>query len=58
LPKSKAKPKPKATDQQRIQALNQEQDQALRERIRALLALPMIERTKFLRVRQGKGTAL
>jgi hypothetical protein len=42
----------------RLAALAREDERALREQIRRLLALPMEKRMNFLRVRVGRGTAL
>ena len=48
--------RPTRTD--RLAALAREDERALREQIRRLLALPMEKRMNFLRVRVGRGTAL
>jgi hypothetical protein len=51
------KPK-RPTRKERLAALAREDDRALREQIRRLLALPLEKRMNFLRVRVGRGTAL
>jgi hypothetical protein len=52
--KSKPKP-PRSSRAARLEALKQQDDYLLRQRIRELLALPMHERTRFLRVRLPNG---
>jgi hypothetical protein len=52
--KSKRRP----TRAESLDALARENERALREQIRRLLALPMEKRMNFLRVRVGRGTAL
>jgi hypothetical protein len=52
------KRKRQPTRKERLAALGRENERALREQIRRLLALPIEDRMNFLRVRVGRGTAL
>jgi hypothetical protein len=50
--------KKKRTRAERLDALRRESDVALREPIRRVLALPLEQRTNFLRVRLPGGSIL
>ena len=55
---NKKKTTKKTLDAERTAAATLEWETEERRRIRALLKLPMLKRTNFLRVRIGNGSAL